>query len=98
MKSFKFFKNNLFYLEFVDEETNPPGTPAHYDVPPDFRCAGITPTKYNPDTFLPYKHLVFEHVQTGEMLVGNIIDYEHPMWNYGRQIDPEFYNSHYLNR
>ena len=92
MKPFKFLTNQ------VDEEESDPSLPSYYDIISGFRFAGVTPTKYDPDTYLPYRHLVYEHIDTGEMTMANVIDVVHPMFNYYRQINPEFYNSHYLNR
>ena len=106
MKEFKFLQKKperVFsdWMDMFDDYhlggITPQNIPSYYDVD-GFRCAGVTPRKTNPDTYEPYKHLVFEHMETGRMLAANIIDAEHPMYNYNRQIDPEFYNSHYLNR
>lgn len=59
---------------------------------------GVTPRKFNPHTLNPYRYLVYENIQTGWMTTGELIEYGHPMWDYNRQINPDFYNSHYIER
>ena len=83
--------------ELIDEFSNP-SLPSYYDLGPNFRCVGVTPRRTNPDTYEQYRHLVFEDIHTGRMIQANVINTEHPMYNYGRQIDPGFYNTHYLDR
>lgn len=99
MKPFKFFDGGWLQhpVEDVTEEIDSPTVPSYYDVDPNFICVGVTPRKTNPDTYEPYRHLVYEEVATGRMIQANIINTEHPMYNFYREIEPEFYNSHYLN-
>jgi hypothetical protein len=75
-----------------------PERPSYYDVEPGFMCVGVTPRRYNPHTYVPYRHLVYENLDTGRMIEANMIDILHPMFNFWRQIEPEFYNSHYVDR
>ena len=96
MKPFKFLTNH------IEDEIRDPSLPSYYDVF-GFRCVGVTPTKYDPVTCLPYKYLVYENIQNdnipyGRMVTGDRIECIHPMFNYNRQIEPDFYNSHYIDR
>jgi hypothetical protein len=95
MKPFKFLTNNDVYvinLPMVSREVilrnlydGPyPENPSYYDV--------------SPDTYEPYRHLVYEDVRTGRMTQADVINTEHPMYNFYREIEPEFYNSHYVDR
>ena len=93
MKNFKFL---IHHIE--EEETDGPSLPSYYNVPPHFNCVGVTPREFNPHTLNPYRYLVYENVITGRMITGELIEYGHPMWDYNRQINPEFYNSHYIDR
>ena len=92
MIPFKFLTNH------IDDELLDPSLPSFYDIPPIFDCVGVTPYEYNPHTYLPYRYLVYENVITGRMVTGELIEYGHPMWDYNRQINPEFYNRHYIDR
>lgn len=110
MNTFKFLRGNPYsrpinrnyyrevnIRELVNDLPNPEN-PSYYNVPPDFICVGITPRRTNPITYEPYRHLVYEDIRSGRMTQANIINTEHPMWNYYREIEPEFYNSHYIDR
>ncbi len=112
MREFKFFqkKPERVFSDWMDmfddyhlggivpDPPPTPSNPSYYDVDPRFRCVGVTPRRTNPDTYEPYRHLVYEDNDTGRMTQANIINTEHPMYNYFRQIDPEFYNSRYVDR
>lgn len=94
MSTFKFLSNHIE----ENDEIRDPSLPSYYIAPPGIMCVGVTPRKFNPNTLNPYRHLVYEHIQTGRMFVGELIEYGHPMWDYNRQIDPDFYNRHYIDR
>jgi FMN-dependent NADH-azoreductase len=109
MKPFKFLTNNDVYvinLPMVSREVilrnlydgPTPSNPSYYNVSPDFMCVGVTPRRTNPDTYEPYRHLVYEDIHTGRMTQADVINTEHPMYNFYREIEPEFYNSHYVDR
>ncbi len=100
MIDFKFFRDeNPYRITSVRELVNDdPSSPSYYDVSPDFMCVGVTPRRTNPVTYETYRHLVYEDVRSGRMTQANIIDLEHPMYNYYREIEPDFYNSRYVDR
>ena len=97
MKGFKFLRGNP-YDEVGGDLTIDPSMASYWDVLPEFICVGVTPRRTDPDTYEPYRHLVFEHVQSGRMTQANIVNTEHPMYNFYREIEPDFYNSHYVDR
>jgi hypothetical protein len=82
MTEFKFLQSNMVF-----------DLARSYDVP-QFRCAGVTGLKYHAESYVPIKYLVFEHIDTGEMIAANMIKYDHPMFNYGREINPDVYNEY----
>lgn len=106
MRTFKFFQNresidhiDIGNIRFnVGNDDTTPSNPSYYNVDPDFICVGVTPRRTNPDTYEPYKHLVYEDIRSGRMTQANVINTEHPMYNYYRVIEPDFYNSHYVDR
>lgn len=111
MRPFKFFqkKPERVFSEYMDRMDDyflggivndgpNPENPSYYDVNPDFICVGVTPRRTDPDTYEPYRHLVYEDIRSGRMTQANVINTEHPMFNFYREIEPDFYNSHYIDR
>jgi len=92
MKTFKFLTDN----NDVEDTTIERHLPSFYNID-GFICVGVTPRRTNPDTYEPYRHLVYEEITSGRMTQANIINTEHPMYNYYREIEPEFYNSRYVD-
>lgn len=74
MREFKFFKKEKI-TEYDREFYNIAG----------FELIGVTPTTYNPETFEPCRFLLFRDTQTGERVRGNLINYNHPMWDYNER-------------
>jgi hypothetical protein len=84
MNSFKFLQSNISF-----------DLAKSYDVPPAFRCAGVTAPVFDVETYLPFRYLVFEHIDSGRMIAANVIRFDHPMYNYGREINPDMYNEYH---
>jgi len=42
----------------------------------------VTPVMYNPESYLPYKFMLFRHIEDGNTVEGSRITPEHPMWNF----------------
>ena len=105
MREFKFFQNkesidhiDVGNIRFnVGNDGPTPYNPSYYNVPPDLICVGITPRRTNPITYETYRYLVYEDIRSGRMTQANIINTEHPMWSYSRVIEPDFYNSRYVD-
>ena len=74
MKEFKFFKKKKI-TEYDREFYNIAG----------FELIGVTPTTYNPSSFEPCRFLLLRDTQTGERVRGNLINYNHPMWDYNER-------------
>lgn len=52
-----------------------------YDSP-GFEFAGVSPIIYNPYTFSQVRYMLFRNTTNGEVIRGNQINDEHPMWNH----------------
>lgn len=75
MKDFKFLTKNTYSES--DKE--------YYDTD-EFELVGITPALYEPHTFDVTKCMLFKHRETGEVIRGNIITPNHPMWDYHARV------------
>ena len=53
----------------------------YYDTD-DFIFIDVTEIRYDYNDGQPYKVMIFRHIETGEVIQGNIINSEHPMWNF----------------
>lgn len=59
------------------DETNP----RYYDCD-GLVFEGVGEIKYDPVNLLPCKHLLFRHIEDGDIVEGNRIYSNHPMWNF----------------
>jgi hypothetical protein len=75
MRPFKFLSKHR-YTE-SDKE--------YYDTD-EFELVGITPALYEPFTFDATKCMLFKNRETGEVIRGNVITINHPMWDYHERI------------
>lgn len=71
MKQFRFLTKNT-YTEYDVE----------YYHTDEFEFVDVTPIIYSPETFEPLKHMLFRNRENGEMIKGNLIRADHPMWNF----------------
>ena len=42
----------------------------------------VTEVRYDEETYVPYKHMLYRHIEEGNTIQGNRITPEHPMWNF----------------
>lgn len=75
MKDFKFLRDKK-----IDESCR-----EYYDTD-EFELVGLTPAIYEPCTFDATKCMLFKHRETGEVIRGNIITPNHPMWDYHERV------------
>lgn len=87
IKEFKFFDGYDVYQEPpVDiwepsEDTIHMSNPRYWDTS-DFVFTGTTNTMYSEDYPMGYKYMLFRHIFGGDTIQGNLIQRDHPMWNY----------------
>lgn len=48
----------------------------------EFMFMDVTETRYDENTYVPYKVMLFRHIEEGNTVEGDRIDYTHPMWNF----------------
>lgn len=76
MKRFKFLVIEQGITEYDPEYYNCDG----------FEFVGVTPLYYSPGTFQSNKYLLFKHLESGEVIKGEMIYNNHPMWNYDERV------------
>ena len=73
MRDFKFLTLANTHVEYYDTE--------------DLLFFSLTPALYSPETFNPVKYMLYKHRVTGEIIKGDMIQEQHPMFNFmGRRI------------
>jgi hypothetical protein len=93
LRPFKFFqkKPETVFTEWLDQlddyhlggvrpqpdETNP----RYYDCN-GFVFEGVSETRYDEETYVPYKVMLFRSIDEGNTIEGNIIYPPHPMYDY----------------
>jgi hypothetical protein len=55
--------------------------PEYYDTE-SFVFFDVTEIRYDEETFVPYKVMLFRHIEEGNTIEGNRIHYGHPMYNF----------------
>ena len=92
MKDFKFFqKKERVLIQWMDEmddyhlggiRRQPDETdPRYYDTD-DFIFSDVSQIRFDPVSYLPYKHMMYRHIRDGDTMEGNRIYSDHPMWNF----------------
>ena len=97
MKPFKFLQNNnerVFteYMDMMDDYflggithrptrvLNP--TDMEYYNTEDYVFFDVSRIMFDPDSFIPYKFMLFRHIEEGYTIEGDRIRSDHPMWNF----------------
>jgi hypothetical protein len=55
--------------------------PEYYDTD-EFVFCDVTEVRYDPETYVPYKVMLFRHIDEGNTIEGNRIHSDHPMYNF----------------
>lgn len=71
MRNFKFLTKNTFTEYDVE-----------YYHTDEFEFVDLSPVIYSPETFAPQKCMMFRNRETGNVIRGNLINPNHPMWNF----------------
>lgn len=73
-----------YFKFFEDNEHNPP----HHETYPEyyntneFIFIDVTEIRYDEDTYVPYKVMLFRSIEEGYTIEGDRIQWDHPMWNF----------------
>jgi len=78
---FKFFKGTIYTDEYTLQSPLEPTNPRYYDTE-DFLFFDVSQIRFDPVSYLPYKHMMYRHIQDGDTVEGNRIYSDHPMWNF----------------
>jgi len=71
MRPFKFLTKNA-HTEYDVE----------YYHTDEFEFVDVSPVLYSPETFEPTRFMLFKNRESGEVIKGNRIRTDHPMWNF----------------
>jgi len=69
---------------FRNVNPNPPideTYPEFYNTD-EFVFFDVTPVVYDSESYVPYKFMLFRHIEDGNTVQGSRITPEHPMWNF----------------
>lgn len=90
VSAFKFFRgfvgarvlSNANFLELVEYSPNrlEPTDPEYYNRTLMVFC-GVSPQYLN-DNLVPYKFMIYRHIDDGNTISGDVIYEPHPMYNY----------------
>jgi hypothetical protein len=79
-----FDRRNRTGQNFRNVNPNPPideTYPEFYNTD-EFIFFDVTEVRYDEETYVPYKHMLYRHIEEGNTIQGNRITPEHPMWNF----------------
>lgn len=68
--------NNTSFNPPIDERY-----PEYYNTE-EFVFIDVSETRYDEETYVPYKVMLFRSIEEGNTIEGNRINYEHPMWDF----------------
>jgi hypothetical protein len=71
-------------LVYRNVNPNPPideRYPEYYNTD-EYVFFDVTEVRYDEETFVPYKQMLFRHIEDGYTVGGQIIHYGHPMYNF----------------
>jgi len=73
--------NNLTYRNVNPDPPIDETYPEFYNTD-EFVFFDVTPVMYDPESYVPYKFMLFRHIEDGNTVQGSRITSEHPMWNF----------------
>ena len=71
-------------MNYRNANPNPPideTYPEYYNTD-EFIFFDVTEVRYDEETYVPYKHMLYRHIEDGNTIQGNRITPEHPMYNF----------------
>ena len=77
-------RRNRTGQNFRNVNPNPPideTYPEFYNTN-EFIFFDVTEVRYDEETYVPYKHMLYRHIEDGNTVQGNRITPEHPMYNF----------------
>ena len=73
--------NNLTYRNVNPDPPIDETYPEYYNTD-EFIFFDVTEVRYDEETYVPYKHMLYRHIEDGNTIQGNRITPEHPMYNF----------------